>query len=681
MASRIKLTDADLLTALERLESSAELADETETERVAALGRYRGENLRPAPEGRSQVTDRTVWEVVESVKPQLLKLFLSGDEVVRFDPTGPEDIQAAEQESHAVNWVITNKNPAFHIFSGWAHDGLLHRVGYVKAYIEEADEIERESYKGLSEEELAFVTQDREVTIVDDQMVADEYGNVFHDVVVERKATNTYVRIVNVPPESVLVHSDHTEVSLSKCAFIQHRTRKTISELREMGFDVEDDINDNAFEREDFVDEYRRGFTDVNSGEEGEEADPSMRLVMVRESWVRIDKDGDGIASLYHTIVVGKTLLLCEDADHVPLIAWCPIPQPHMHRGFSLHDEVKEIQDIKQALVRSVLDNLYLSNNGRFAVDPARVTLDDFLVSRPGGIVRVDGEPGNAIMPLFQPFNPAPAMQMAEYMDVQRELRTGIPRVQQGQLDPLSQNKTATGISQVFAAGQQRIELIARYFAEAVKELCMVVHALLSKHSKKPLVLMLDQEFVPVDPRQWAKRTDMSISVGLGSGNRFEQTQFLQQILAVMFGPAGPMGLTDPSKVYNALAKLTTAVGYKNPEEFWINPASAKQPPPPPPPDPKLVEVQQRGQIEQAKLQQDAQATQAQLSADAQFKQQEMMLKERELQLKVEEMQLQARVELEKEKLKQEYGLRAERIRAVQARNQALTQSMSKVKS
>ena len=351
-----------------------------------------------------------------------------------------------------------------------------------------------------------------------------------------------------------------------------------------------------------------------------------------------------------------------------------------MHRGYSLHDEVKEIQDIKQSLIRSVLDNLYLSNNGRFAVDPSRVSLDDFLVSRPGGLVRTEGDPAGAIMPLFQPFNPAPAMQMAEYMDVQRELRTGIPRVQQGQLDPLSQNKTATGISQVFAAGQQRIELIARYFAEGVKELCAVVHQLLSKHSKKPLVLAIQQQFVAVDPRQWARRTDLSISVGLGSGNRFEQTQFLQQILALMFGPAGPMGLTDPSKVYNALAKLTSAVGFKNPEEFWNNPANSG-PPQPPPPDPKLVEVQQRGQIEQAKLQLDAQSTQAQMSAEQQKAAQELMLRERELQLKAQEIEVQARVELEKERIKQEYSLRAERIRAVQARNQAAVQSMSKVKA
>jgi hypothetical protein len=220
-------------------------------------------------------------------------------------------------------------------------------------------------------------------------------------------------------------------------------------------------------------------------------------------------------------------------------------------------------------------------------------------------------------MPLMAPMNLGPAMQMAEYMDVQRELRTGIPRVQQGQIDPLSQNKTATGISQVFAAGQQRIELIARYFAEGVKELCLVVHQLLSKHSRKPLMLQLKQQFVPIDPRQWAKRTDMTISVGLGSGSRMEQTAFLQQLLTLMIGPGLQIGITDPSKIYNAVAKMINAVGYRNPEEFIIDPANAP-PKPPAPPDPKMIEVQQRGQIEQAKIQQQSQADAQRLQVETQ---------------------------------------------------------------
>ena len=659
MPKSVKMSEAEILTALSRLESQADLADAEQDYRVRAIGAYRGENLRPAPEGRSQVVDRTVWEVCESVKPQLLKLFLSGDEVARFDPRGPEDIDPAETESAAVNFVLTQQNPAFQVFSGWIHDGITLRNGYVRVFWDETDEIESEQYERISDEEFALLVQSDEVTLTEHEEVSepliDAMGNIlgeqkFHTCEVERRTTKGQARIVNVPPESILVHANHVDVSLARCSFVQHRAKKTISELREMGFDVEDDISDDGDEREEWVNEYRRDYSASTHEDTDAVPDPSMREVLVRESWVRIDKDGDGTASLYRTVVVGKTLLLCEDADHIGIIAWCPIPQPHVHRGFSLYDEVKEIQDVKTALVRSVLDNLYMSNNGRFAVDPDRVNLDDFLVSRPGGMVRTQGDPAGAILPLFQPFNPAPAMQMAEYMDVQRELRTGIPRVQQGQIDPLSQNKTATGISQVFAAGQQRIELIARYFAEGVKELCLVVHQLLSKHSRKPLMMQLNNEFIATDPRQWTKRTDMSISVGLGSGNRFEQTQFLQQILQLMLGPGLQIGLTDPDRVFNALSKLTTAVGYRNPEEFWKKVQPSPQQPPPP--DPKLVEVQQRGQMEQAKLQQQAQADQQKFASERELAQ---MKAQMEAELARYEAELKARTAIEVETIRQQY--------------------------
>jgi hypothetical protein len=666
---RSKLTDEDLLVALERMERASELADANDEYRVQSLGAYRGENLRPAPEGRSQVVDRTTWEVVESVKPQILKLFLSGDEVVRFDPTGPEDIKPAELESAAVNHVVTQQNPAFNTFSGWLHDGLLHRNGYVLTYWDESDEIERESYSGLSDEELALIAKSDDVTLVslDSQQmpVTDAMGNVLgvqaaHNVVVERKEKRGRVRIVNVPPETILVDANHSEVSLARAVFVQHRAKKTLSELREMGFDVEDDISDDGPDDESWVDDYRREYTAIRDRGEGEEAaDPSMREVLVRESWVRLDKDGDGVASLYRTVVIGKTLLLCEDADHIPVIAWCPIPQPHMHQGFSLYDEVREIQDIKTAIIRTVLDQLYTGTHGRWAVDPDRVNLDDLLVSRPNGIVRTEGDPAGSMMPMMPSMNLAPAMQMAEYMDVQRELRTGIPRVQQGQIDPLSQNKTATGISQVFAAGQQRIELIARYFAEAVKELCLVTHQLLSKHSRKPLMLQLKQQFIPVDPRQWAKRTDMTISVGLGSGSRMEQTAFLQQLLTLMIGPGLQIGITDPSKIHNAVSKMINAVGYRNPEEFLIDPANAP-PKPPPPPDPKMIEVQQKGQIAQAELQQRAQADQQSAQAMAALEQYKADLM---AQAKRYEADLDARTKIEIARIQQEYATQREAMR------------------
>jgi hypothetical protein len=210
-------------------------------------------------------------------------------------------------------------------------------------------------------------------------------------------------------------------------------------------------------------------------------------------------------------------------------------------------------------------------------------------------------------------------------------------------LDPNALNKTASGIAMLQGAQSQRIELVARYFATAVTELCSVVHALTLKHSRRASIVQLRNEWVPVDPRQWTRRKDMSINVGLGTGNRQEQMAFLMQMLQLALGPGVQLGFSAPDKLYAMLTKLSNAAGFKNAEEFWVNPKNAPPPQPqqPPPPDPKLIEVQQRGQIEQAKLQQSAQFEQAKAQQDAQM---EMSRAQAEMMLEREKAQMQAEI-------------------------------------
>src|SRR5690606_4219314 len=126
-----------------------------------------------------------------------------------------------------------------------------------------------------------------------------------------------------------------------------------------------------------------------------------------------------------------------------------------------------DIQKIKSTLWRQMLDNLYLSNNPRHAISD-QVNLDDYLTSRPGGAVRLtDGAlPGQGhIVPLVTPFVAGDSFPMLDYADSVRENRTGVTKYNQG-MDSNSLNKTASGISQIMSAAQQRIRLIARVFAE-----------------------------------------------------------------------------------------------------------------------------------------------------------------------------------------------------------------------
>lgn len=605
---------SNLIAAIERHEALAESFGALSEDRTKALDFYLGNPLGNEVEGRSQVISRDVFDTVEWIKPQLSEIFCSGDEILKFTARGPEDEQAAEQESDYVNHIVTERNRWFEIWTAWSHDALLQKTGYVKAFWDDAEDRTRERYSGLTEQEYQALLVQDDVQEVEHEVLADaQTGMVTHSCVVERVKPQDVVRIVNVAPEHIFVDANARTLSLQdqSIAFVEQREYKTISQLRNEGFDVPDDIADGGEGAADW-EEALRDENNPFRNREGEEADPSMRRVKVRECWIRHDDDGDGRAELLHVIVVGTTVLLKEDADCCPIVALCPRLMPHQHYGLSMADAVMELQRIKTALLRGTLDNVYLANNGRYAIDQDNVNLDDMLESRPGGVVRVSGDPTGKIVPLTHGSTGEIGVAMMEYIDRIKESRTGVSQQAQG-LDPNSLQKiTATQSSILNTAQQQMIKFVARVFAETgVRALFQVVHALTLKHSRQTELVKLRNAWVPVDPRMWVKRSDMTLSVALGAGDKPMQMAFLLQTLQQQMGLA-PVGLASPPKVFNTLKRLAQLHGYKNPEEFWDNPATQPPKPQGPPPEvqAQMAKIQGQMQIEQAKLQGQMQAEQ-----------------------------------------------------------------------
>jgi hypothetical protein len=332
---------------------------------------------------------------------------------------------------------------------------------------------------------------------------------------------------------------------------------------------------------------------------------------------------------------------------------------PHRHIGRSYTDLTRDIQLIKSTLMRGQLDNMYLSNNGRYAISD-RVNLDDMLTSRPGGIVRVQGEPGTSIMPLTHAPFPQTSFQMVEYMDSMKEKRTGITAYNQG-LDSNSLNKTASGMQQIMSAAQQRLELVARTFAETgVKSLFMLVHRLVRKNVTKPDIVRIRNKWVNIDPREWKNRKDLSISVGLGAGNKDQQLMHLNAILQ-MQREALQVGLTSPEKIYNALSKLTQNAGFKDPEEFWNNPANMPQGMQQKPSSPQDTLIQGQLAIEQAKAQGDMAIAQQKAQANLQ---QEQLRSQNDVTIEREKIAAQAELERFKAQLKAETDLAIAQIKA-----------------
>jgi len=630
-------------------------------DRAEAIDYYLGQPFGNEEEGRSQVVSYDVQDTIESALPQLLKVFVAGDKVVQFDPKGPEDQDAADQETDYVNHVVMEKNEGFKIFYVWFKDALLSKNGYVKCYAEEEEEVEEYEYKGLTDAQLQMLASDDNTEVLEHTAYADPSINMdviyqqaamngvdpstvmqpmLHDVKLKVTEKKTEICIENVAPENMMVSVEVNGPNLQDARFVQHREVMQLADIAEtfdkpleyiksIMSDLRDTFEEESNARDIYDEEYDRA---IESNE-----------ALVKDTYIKLDGER------HRVVVLGNTILYKEKTEYVPFACITPMIMPHRHIGRSYADLTMDIQLIKSTLIRGQLDNMYLANNGRYAISD-RVNLDDMLTSRPGGIVRVEGDPGSGIMPLSHPPLPASSFGMVEYMDSMKEKRTGITAYNQG-LDANSLNKTATGVAQIMNASQQRIELVARTFAETgVKELFKLVHHLVRTTLTKPDITRIRNKWVEIDPREWKARKDLSISVGLGAGNKDQQLVHLTSILN-MQKEAIQVGLTNPEKIYNALAKLTQNAGFKNPEEFWVNPANTPE-----------QEVQQDRPSEteiavQGQLQIEREKAQAQL-------QQEQLRSQNDVIIEREKIAAQAELERFKAQLKAETDLAIAQIKA-----------------
>src|SRR3546814_15897330 len=107
-----------------------------------------------------------------------------------------------------------------------------------------------------------------------------------------------------------------------------------------------------------------------------------MRKVCLREEYIRVDADDDGIAELLKVFRVGNVILDVEEVDEVPFVVFCPFPREHRMVGNSLADKVMDIQRVRSVLLRQALDGTYLTNAPRMFVAEEGITentTDDLL--------------------------------------------------------------------------------------------------------------------------------------------------------------------------------------------------------------------------------------------------------------------------------------------------------------
>jgi hypothetical protein len=642
-----KLTEDDLLTIMEaEVENSAGLPGSTlSNDRIKSMEYYLIEDYGNEQTDRSKAKSSDVQDTVEWIMPTLMRIFMGGESVVEFNPEGQEDIPLAAQATQFTNYTFMRQNPGFQIMMTWFKDALIQKLGVVKAFWEVSEEVHREEFAGLLQDELDTLLLDDNVELLEmtTTEIFDEMGGPVEliDVAISRKVDTSKEAVINVPPEEFLITKRAKDIS--SAPFVAHRTRKTVSELREENFEInEDDFEGIESESGDSIidsmseEDARFSKEDdtnlPNRESRGEALDFASRLVWVTEGYLKVDFDGDGIAELRKVTMVGKKILENEIVLKRPFYLLTPIPVPHKVAGLSVADTVMELQLIKSTIYRSILDNMYQQNNGRFEVLEGMVNLDDMLSSRPNGIVRVKAQ--GSVKRLDQPQLPQTSFDFINIIDSDIEKRTGVSKNTKGLNEgALASHTSGVAVNQVLSSAEQRVELIARVFAETgVKALFVgMYNDVVSNDAQTHIVrLRENEEFTEISPMDWKARYDTSVKVGIGRGSKQEKLQGMVQMGQVLQTVAGQdknRTLIDAEKVYNFVTEYQKVLDLDTSLPFINNPADMP-PPQPPQPDPTLVLAEgtlevERGKLELAKVKQ---------ANDAEFEKIKLELKDKDIE-------------------------------------------------
>jgi len=670
------------------------IESETVEQRKQALQAYLRQPYNNEVEGKSQIVTGEVAEAIDGALPSLVRIFTGSDNIVVFEPQGPQDEASAKQATDYCNWVFTKDNAGVAILHDWFKDALMQKNGIVKAYWEDKEDLTKERYFDLSDDELAMLMSDETMEIVEQdttefpifdpmgQPVIDPMGmpvmGSTHNVVVQKRKKSGKVTIENVPPEEFLISKKARTIADSP--FVAHRQMLTRSDLIAMGFNKK---QVESLQMDDALAYTPERVARYSAGEQPYQVqtdDPSMQEIEVFECYVKTDMDGKGIATLTQVFYASNEILqdekgkeMVEEVDYVPFHSICPIPIPHKFFGNSLADRTTDLQLIKTTITRQMLDNLYLTNNARVVAVEGQVNLDDLLTSTAGGVIRAKSQ--GAVQQLTVQNVANQAFPMLQYLDTVQSKRTGVSDASQG-LDPsILQNVTAAAVASMQQAGAGKIELMARIFAETgVKSLFKGILHLLCKYQDKPRLVRMRGEFVEFDPRTWANQYDVSINVGLGAGNRQEQMAMLSMIVAKQeqligqYGPANPY--VTPAQYRNTLGRMVETAGLKDSTEFYkaitpeqdqmlSNPPPQQQPQMPPEVQALMAKTQAEIQANQQKAQADMQLQQQQQQIDMQMAQQKAGL---EMQIMREKEA--AKLQLEREKQQAYFALKQQEFEA-----------------
>jgi hypothetical protein len=530
----------------------------------------------------SRFVSMDVMDGIEATVAEIMPTF-STDAIGFYVPSGEGDEEQAETESTLVNYLFFEEYDGWILLQELLKDTLLHRNCTAKVHWDERAEVEYEEFDNVSaialQQILAPTKENQQVEVVEqivDGFAPQNVGDPMQpqetfSIKIKRTTITGKPVLMSVAPEEVIVNGDHNSPFLDNARVVCHEKIETPSSLIAQGFDPEVVAK---------ISDYNSNNEALSRSRESEEFDyqsshESTQAKRVFEVYILVDFDGDGIAERRKVVIGDGNHLLSNDPwNSVAMIGGVATLMPHKYKGISLYERLREVQDTKTPLIRSMVDATQLAANPRTGIITGEVNIDDLLTSRTGGIVRMDN-PG-AVFPLPTPDVSQSSYEMIAFMNEQRKERGGSAVGMANTANAAVGQGGDHTMERVMSSMELTNSLIAKSLGETViRGIFIELHKLIRENHQGQLQARVGGKWVRSAPSEWQSRANVSIQIGSSNAERVRQANVMREALQLQkeLAQTGSI-MFDEAKSFNTISNILKLEGVKAPERHFTDPES-----------------------------------------------------------------------------------------------------------
>ncbi len=489
-----------------------------------------------------------------------------------------EDEDRTARFQKLIYYQMFRKQDGFIKFYDLLFSANLYPYCVAKVKYEEDFDLEYDTYNTLTPDEMMQLAVQPNVTVSKYTESTDADGNTTYEKVkVVRKVIKYAGPKLDVIPEWDFFYSADCKITdwgAIKGRLVYHRSKKTLNDVRKyekMGVYRKgtfekikakgDTLSPDSIEKTEILfNADGVSFTDTQDPADDKQDSILNREVEIKECYFNLDIDGDGLLEpVIADICDDVVCRLIENPYGRPCFRIGRIkPEPHKVTGLATPLMLENDQKISTNLLRLIQDSAALDCYKNPVTNDQQMftMLQDrkpfaVILGNKDKLGEVKTSPPSSFV-----------LQAWELMKAENEQKTGITRYNQGQ-DASSLNKTATGISAIFAASGKPLRLTARILGNGI--ILGIIRDFIFINQKWPPqtdIRILGTD-VTVNPDDLTGEHEIEIDIGVTEAEKSAMANQLD--LLIQFGTqAGiQMGIMTPMHIIKAQRKKYRLLGIK----------------------------------------------------------------------------------------------------------------------